>query len=130
MSELRVLVGTTDFERSSAFYGDVLGFAVTEHWDDPDGRGTLYRAASGSVIEVVEDSPHHPFEQPAGVKIAIEVDDVDAFYARVVQAGAEIVDPLGERPWGHRNFELLDPSGLHLVLFTPIDLAHPPASAR
>jgi SRSO17 transposase len=95
-----------------------------------DGRGTLYRAASWSVIEVVEDSPHHPFEQPAGVKIAIEVDDVDAHYARVVQAGAEIVDPLGERPWGHRNFELLDPSGLHLVLFTPIDLAHPSASAR
>ena len=120
MTEIRVLVGTADFERSSAFYGDLLGFAVAEHWEGPDGRGTLYQAASGGVIEIFEDSPHHPFEPPAGVKVAIEVDDADALHERVAQAGVVIVDPIGERAWGHRNFEILDPSGLHLVFFTPI----------
>ena len=54
MTEVRVLVGTDDFERSAAFYSDVLGFPVDEHWDDPDGRGTLFRITSGGVIEIVE----------------------------------------------------------------------------
>lgn len=120
MTELRVLVGTTDFERSSAFYGDLLQFEVAERWGDSGGRGTLYSASSAGVIEIFEDSPEHPFAPPAGVKVAVEVDDADSLYERVAQAGVEIVDHIGERPWGHRNFEILDPSGLHLVFFTPI----------
>jgi catechol 2,3-dioxygenase-like lactoylglutathione lyase family enzyme len=127
MTEIRVLVGTTDFERSDSFYGGLLGFAVAEQWDGPDGRGTLYRAASGGVIEIFEDSPHHPFEPPAGVKVAIEVDDAAELFRRLATADVEIVDPIGERPWGHRNFEIRDPSGLHLVFFSPSDRNGHPA---
>ena len=130
MTEIRVLVGTADFDRSSAFYGDLLGFSVAETWGDPDGRGTLFQVASGGVIEVFEDSPHHPFEPPAGVKVAVEVDDADALFERVAAAGAEIVEPVGERPWGHRNFEILDPSGLRLVFFTVIGETQPPPIER
>ena len=121
MTEIRVLVGAVDFDRSSAFYRELLGFAVTEEWNDPDGRGTLFQAASGGVIEVFEDSPHHPFVSPAGVKVAVEVADADALYERVVQKGVAIIDPIAERPWGHRSFEIADPSGLHLVFFTSIN---------
>jgi catechol 2,3-dioxygenase-like lactoylglutathione lyase family enzyme len=120
MTQIRVLVGTTDFARSTSFYGSALGFPVDEHWDDPDGRGTLFRAATGGVIEVVEDSPHHPAEPASGVKVAIEVDDVDLLHERVRAAGVEVVEPIGDRPWGHRNFEIRDPNGLGLVFFTAI----------
>ena len=121
MTEIRVLVGSVDFERSTAFYADLLGFVVAEQWDDPDGRGTLFQAASGGVIEIFEDSPHHPFEPPAGVKVAVEVADVDALHRRLAAAEVEIVDPIADRSWGHRSFEVRDPSGLHLVFFTPSD---------
>ena len=121
MSEIRVLVGTTDFDGATRFYGDVLGFPVQEHWDAPDGRGTLFRCASGGVIEIFEDSPHHPAEAPRGVKVAVEADDVDALYDRVTRAGVEVVDPIGDRPWGHRSFEIRDPSGLPLVFFTALE---------
>lgn len=125
MTEIRVLVGAVDFERSTAFYGDLLGFAVAERWVGPDGRGTLFSASSAGVIEIFENSPEHPSAPPTGVKVAVEVDDADLLFERVAKAGVEIVDPIGERPWGHRNFEILDPSGLHLVFFTPIqDLEH------
>ena len=116
-SEIRVLVGAGDFADATRFYGEVLGFPVQEHLDAPDGRGTLFRCSRGGVIEIVEDSPHHPAEVPKGVKIAIEVDDVDALYERVTRADVEVTDPIGDRPWAHRNFEIRDPSGLPLIFF-------------
>lgn len=120
MTELRVLVGTTDYAGTVAFYRDVLGFPVHEVWDDPDGRGTLLRATPDSLIEVIEDSPDHPAHAPRGVTIAIEVPDVDARHLRLRNAGATITEPLGDRPWGHRNVGFRDPNGLDLVLFTVV----------
>ena len=117
---MRVLVGTNDYEGSSAFYEDVLGFPIAETWDDPDGRGTLFKATDGAVIELVEDSPHHPYEPPRGVTVAIEVPDVDALHGRVTAAGIIPTEALGNRPWGHRNFAIDDPSGLPLVFFSPL----------
>lgn len=124
---MRVLVGAVDFELSSNFYRDILGFDVADHWDDADGRGTLFRASDGGVIEIFEDTPHHPFEPPSGVRVAVEIGDADAFYERVLSAGVEIVDPVGDRPWGHRTFEIRDPSGLPLVFFTPVQPSGPAA---
>lgn len=130
MSELRVLVGTTDYDGTVAFYRDVLGFPVHEVWDDPDGRGTLLLAATAGLIEVIEDSPDHPAEAPRGVTVSIEVPDVDTSHARLAAAGATITEPIGDRPWGHRNVGLRDPNGLDLVLFTVIDDAtQEPATA-
>jgi len=120
MTEIRVLVGTDDFERSVDFYAESLGFPIDEHWDDPDGRGTLFRVTTGGVIEVVEDSPHHPAKPVSGVTVAVEVEDVDAVHRRVADAGIELVEEIGDRPWGHRNFEVRDPSGLGIVFFTRI----------
>lgn len=121
MTELRVLVGTTDYEGTVGFYRDVLGFPVHEIWDDPDGRGTLLRAAGSALIEVIEDSPDHPARTPQGVTVSIEVPDVDARHRRLVDAGVTITEPLGDRPWGHRNVGFRDPNGLDLVLFTVQD---------
>jgi uncharacterized glyoxalase superfamily protein PhnB len=117
VSEIRVLVETADFEGATAFYGDLLGFPTREQWNDPDRRGTLFQCSSAGVIEIVEGSGPS-VEGPRGVTVAVEVDDVDALYDRVRQSDIDVVDPIGNRPWGHRNFEVRDPSGLPLVFFT------------
>ncbi len=41
--------------------------------------------------------------------LSIEVDDVDEVHARAVKAGAEIVYPMTEEPWGVRRFFVRDP---------------------
>jgi DNA-binding transcriptional MerR regulator len=46
----------------------------------------------------------------------ITVDDVDAHHARSSAAGAEIVDPLADKPWGVREYGARDPQG-HLWYF-------------
>jgi uncharacterized glyoxalase superfamily protein PhnB len=39
------------------------------------------------------------------------VEDVDAVHAAMVAAGAEIVHPLTDEPWGVRRFFARDPDG-------------------
>lgn len=119
MGDFRFLLTTNDYAGTLAFYGDTLGLAVHDSWDDPDDRGTVFRAAAG-MIEVFEDSPHHPAEAPRGVRVAIEVDDALALEARLRAAGVPITDPLADRPWGHRSFTAEDPNGLPLTFFTVI----------
>ncbi len=43
--------------------------------------------------------------------LSIEVDDVDAIYARAKRMGFEIEYELTDEPWGVRRFYLRDPSG-------------------
>ncbi|MEV0636930.1 VOC family protein [Streptomyces sp. NPDC050619] len=43
--------------------------------------------------------------------LSVEVEDVDAVYAQVVGAGAEIVRELRDEEWGVRRFFVRDPNG-------------------
>ncbi|MGP3986056.1 VOC family protein [Streptomyces sp. 3N207] len=42
---------------------------------------------------------------------SVEVDDVDAAYAAMVDSGAEIVHDIRDEPWGVRRFFAVDPDG-------------------
>jgi PhnB protein len=41
----------------------------------------------------------------------VYVDNVDAHYRRVCDAGAEVVMELNDRPWGDRTYQVRDPEG-------------------
>ena len=60
------------------------------------------------------DSSHR--RPPVGVELVLEVDDVDAELERVRMSGWPIDEQLQERPWGLRDFRLIDPSGYYLRL--------------
>lgn len=45
------------------------------------------------------------------VEIIVYVSDPDAHYARAVQAGAEIVIPIEDKPYGGRGYSCKDPEG-------------------
>jgi uncharacterized glyoxalase superfamily protein PhnB len=49
--------------------------------------------------------------QGGAVSFYIEAGDLQAEYERATAAGATIVDPIGERPWGQSEFVLADPDG-------------------
>jgi uncharacterized glyoxalase superfamily protein PhnB len=50
-------------------------------------------------------------ERGTGVTLHLYVPDVDAFHARAVAAGVEVLLPLGDYFWGDRYFILKDPFG-------------------
>jgi uncharacterized glyoxalase superfamily protein PhnB len=44
------------------------------------------------------------------------VKDIDRVYHQHQASGAEIVEPLGTRPWGIRQYVVRDPNGYHVKI--------------
>ena len=44
----------------------------------------------------------------------IFVHDIDALYQKYQKAGANITNPIGDREWGMRDFDITDPNGFIL----------------
>lgn len=63
--------------------------------------------------------PHAPNGTPAPVQIAFITDDVAAVYGRAVAAGAIVVSPPEQQPWGQTVAWLRDPSGVLIEIGTP-----------
>ena len=91
---------------SREFYGDVLGLDVGMDMDwivtfvspsNPTAQLSLIREDASAHV--------HP-------DASIEVDDVDATHAKVVEREFEIVYALTDEPWGVRRFFVRDPNGM------------------
>jgi catechol 2,3-dioxygenase-like lactoylglutathione lyase family enzyme len=111
----------TDIERSVRFYTDVLGFEVLF-----SRREERFAYLRREAAEIMLEQPTGrsfviaPLEYPYGRGIVpqIWVSDVEALYARVVDAGAEVHIAL-EQKWyrmgdvegGNHQFVVVDPDG-------------------
>jgi PhnB protein len=61
----------------------------------------------------------HPAVKPQGFTLTLNVDDVEAWWKRAVDAGAEVVMPLADMFWGARYGQLRDPFGVDWALNQP-----------
>lgn len=69
---------------------------------------------NGSSLMFADEFPEYDGNidhAPAGVTLHLQVDDADAWFARAVAAGAEIVMPLADMFWGDRYGQVRDPFG-------------------
>jgi uncharacterized glyoxalase superfamily protein PhnB len=102
------LIPARDVEEGIAFYARALGFKL------------LYRDAEPAQFAIVgkEGARLHLFASQDKhladwTSLRIEVEGIEALYTRCGEAGC--VHPnglLGSRPWGTREFSLVDPSGV------------------
>jgi lactoylglutathione lyase len=105
-----------DLDATVDFYMRVLRFCLTaDRRDQPDEyvslqRGSVRVGAAGRVVPGVR-AARLP---PAGVELVLEVDDVGAERDRVTVTGWPLVEDLRDRPWGLRDFRILDPAGYYL----------------
>lgn len=119
---LRMELLVVDVDRSLAFYRDVLGFTLDRR--DP-GYASIRHGqvvlGLAPIAKLPERDGYFTQERLAtdrglGVEIVLEVDDVDHVLAHVMAAGYPIHDPLQGRPWGLRDFRIVDPDGYYLRL--------------
>src|SRR5919107_3235037 len=111
----RVIVYPEDFARTVAWYDDVLGLARYREFG-AGGRitGVVY-FLGGGFLEV--SSHGEAFGAADGsVRLWVQVRDVDAELERVAAAGATVLEPSEDRPWGLREAWVADPDGLRICL--------------
>lgn len=97
-------IASSDFEASRDFYTGVIGLEGGQGLDWILFFGTDQREVQLSVMALDIKAHQHP-------DVSIEVDDVDAVYARAVAAGAQITYPITDEEWGLRRFFVRDPNG-------------------
>jgi PhnB protein len=99
------------------FYKKAFGAAETARIPGPGGK--LIHASiriGDSTVMLVDEMPEWGSLGPKALKgtpvvIHLYVDDVDAFTARAVAAGAKVTMPVADMFWGDRYGQLEDPFG-------------------
>ncbi|HEY7123127.1 MAG TPA: VOC family protein [Ktedonobacterales bacterium] len=99
---------------SRAFYTEVLGFTIDERFDTPEAvvfdTNSIPFGLSQAPANLAEMS------QPGwGVTLWIDCDQVDALHAKVEAAGATIIKPPFDSPFG-RAFIFADPDGYRITV--------------
>jgi len=104
-------------ETSLKFYRDALGFKLIETYEH--ASRPVYarlRGARGGTIALHQAMPDQAV-QSDGVRLYFEVKDLDAFCAKLKDAGVEIAKAPADMPWGWRHAYLNDPDGHEISLY-------------
>lgn len=112
------LVPSFSVDSAIQFYCDKLGFRLLHRDGEPAKFASIER--DGVQIYLYDTQDKHLAEWSS---LRIKVDEIDELYAHCLSQG--IVHPngsLGTRPWGTREFVILDPSAV-CITFVQSDQA-------
>jgi lactoylglutathione lyase len=114
---LRIEIFPNDLGPTVDFYTGVLDFDLVR--DESAAEAAYVALERGDVKLGAAARPDHRPDRdhrrpPTGVELVLEVDDVEAELDRVRSRGWPIEEQLTLRPWGLRDFRLLDPNGYYL----------------
>ena len=102
-----------------AFY-ERAGFGVRVYEEDEaePGAGFAFVDFEGQSVFDLDVTEIDPARNGAGCYLI--VDDADAWHARMTADGLP-VSPIGDRPWGMREFTLTDPFGNQVRIGRGVD---------
>jgi uncharacterized glyoxalase superfamily protein PhnB len=101
----RVIVSVADLGPALGLYRDALGFIEKYRTDEI----VMLGASEGGLELMLHQRPPTPGQY--GVAVSYVVDDVDAVTSAAEKAGARVVDPPADQPWGERQAVLTDVDG-------------------
>jgi uncharacterized glyoxalase superfamily protein PhnB len=97
-----------NLQRGIDFYTKVMDFELRWTWGTPPDRASLCRNSVEITLEVAA--------RPRTSHVYVQVKGVDAYFAKVIAAGAQGVYPLADRVYGMRDGRVADPDGNHVGL--------------
>jgi uncharacterized glyoxalase superfamily protein PhnB len=101
-----------DVEEALTFYRMQLGFELGWTWGTPVTHASVCRDAISLDLIAV------PPARRGTAMAYIQVSGVDAYYAELRARGVSLSD-LGNREYGMRDFEVIDPNGNRLAFGEP-----------
>jgi catechol 2,3-dioxygenase-like lactoylglutathione lyase family enzyme len=107
-----VLLFVADLQRSRDFYLGTLGLEPFVEEED-------YLRLTGLGVDLGLHRAHDREQYGGpGIELQLQVDDVDAWYQRLLARGARFTNAPEDMPWGARQAFLHDPDGYRLSLYT------------
>jgi PhnB protein len=106
------------------FYRTAFGANVAFRHDNESGEVVARLSVEGSEFWVADESPEHQNFSPetlngGTVRLVMVVNDPDGAFARAVEAGAKVVQPVCNE-YGWRLGRLVDPYGHHWEIGKPL----------
>lgn len=107
------------------FYQTAFRAIVVFRLDGDDG-GVVARLSVGNAeFWVADESPEHLNFSPetlggATTRLVMVVESPDDVFARAVAAGATVVQPVADQPYGWRVGRVVDPFGHHWQIGKPL----------
>ena len=114
-----------DVRRSVAFYQQAFGLqpAFVDEAGDFATMATGATALSFCAVSLLEQqgkTPGRPDRERPCFEIALTTTDVDAALDKALAAGAQLVQPVQQMPWGQTVAYVADPDGFWVELCTPM----------
>jgi len=109
----------SDIEKSLAFYRDVLGFTLKERWEQDGALHGVEMVAGSVTFWLGQDDWKKGRDRVKGQGFRMYCgtsQDVDALAQRIKAAGGTLTEEPTSRPWGGRDFGLLDPDGFAITI--------------
>lgn len=106
------------------FYKAAFGAEEMSRLTEPGGKVGHAELKIGNFVLMLSDEyPDYGALSPqtiggSPVKIHLEVTDVDSFAAQAQRAGASLVQPIQDQPYGDRSGQLADPFGYTWIVST------------
>ena len=119
-------VRVQDMAAALAFYSGPLEFTVER---EDEGNSVVTWGDARVMLETAKDFYGEAYNaaikerlgSPSSISLYIEAADLAGFQSRLQAAGARIIDPLADRPWGQAEFTAEDHEGNWLSFWAALE---------
>ncbi len=108
-----------------AFYKAAFAAEEIFRIADPDGAVVARLSLGASEFWLADESPAHANFSPESLggssfRMVLTVEDPDAVFNQAIAAGATVVAPVTDQPYGWRVGRVVDPYGHHWEIGKPL----------
>jgi PhnB protein len=123
--ELTPFLTVKDARAVVEFYKKAFGATEISRQSTPAGQFIIEMSLEGERFYAVDENPAGFNLSPTtlggtSVRMSLIVADPDGFAARAVAAGAKILFPIADQPYGMRQGRIADPEGHHWLIGKPL----------
>jgi PhnB protein len=127
-----IYLALPDAAQAIDFYKRALGASERYRLPGPGGKGVGHAeiVIGDSIVMLADESDMGLARSPQTLKgntagLCLYVEDVDAAFARAVQAGATVQRPLQDQFYGDRSGTVTDPWGYHWTVMSHVEDVSP-----